>query len=213
MHIEPGFVTPAKILIANSAAIGIISYQGRTLLARPTDLIKVVLAALFFSLFMQSLHRPVGPSELHFIGASTIYLLFGFTPTLLGFAAGLLLQGVLFDPADMVHLGVNALSLMLPLILVHKTGGRKLLDRSMGSRLCLSALFKLDAVYYGGVTAMVGFWLLISEVPTTFSAWGAFVGSYVVIVLLEPFVTFGLLRGLKKLEALSLFPQAKSTQA
>jgi cobalt/nickel transport system permease protein len=207
MHIEPGFVTPAKVLMANTAAIGIIIYQSRKIISQPTDILKVLLSAFFFSIFMQSFHRPVGPSELHFIGASAIYLLFGFTPTLLGFAAGLLLQGVLFEPTDLIHLGVNSLSLIIPLAIVHKTMGQKLFEQPATHRVSWSTILKLDAAYYTGVTSMVGFWLLVSEVPTPFSAWVTFASSYLLLVAMEPFVTYGILRGVKHFASTKIVTQ------
>src|SRR5207244_6248137 len=82
---------------------------------------RTLLAAVFFTLCMQAFHLKVGPSELHFVGAMPMYLAFGLVPTLLGFAAGLLLQGLLFEPADLVHLAVNTLSLAVPLLALHAT--------------------------------------------------------------------------------------------
>lgn len=60
-----------------------------------------------------------GPSELHFVGAMPINIIFGLIPTLLGFGLGLLLQGLWFEPAGLVNLWVNTLSLVIPLIAVH----------------------------------------------------------------------------------------------
>ena len=158
------------------------------------------MAAVFFSLFMQSFHMSVGPSELHFVGAMAMYLTLGFVPALFGFALGLLLQGLLFDPADLVHLAVNSLSLIVPLIMVHYTLGRKLRDALTGQRIHWRAILKLDALYYGGVTAMVGFWLLAADVTTPFAAWAAFASSYLVIVAVEPLFTYAVLRLLKRHE-------------
>lgn len=198
MHIEPGFIAQTKLILANVSAIGLLGHYARGLLRQPADIVRTLLAALFFSLFMQSFSTPVGPSELHFVGAMAMYLTLGFLPTLIGFAAGLLLQGLLFDPSDLPHLAVNSLSLMLPLIAVHSTVGRGL--RDAGRRVGWAAILKLDALYYGGVTAMVGFWLLVSDVATPFAAWAAFAGSYLAIVAVEPLVTYGAVRLLKQYE-------------
>ena len=100
MHIEPGLIAPTKVLLANVSALGLLALYGQGLLRQPADLIRTLIAALFFSVFMQGFHLPVGPSELHFVGAMAIYLTLGFLPTLFGFALGLLLQGLLFDPLD-----------------------------------------------------------------------------------------------------------------
>jgi ABC-type Co2+ transport system permease subunit len=170
-------------------------------LREPWAPLKTVAAATFFSLFMQGFHLPVGPSELHFVGAMAMYLTLGFVPTLLGFPIGLLFQGLLFDPGDLVHLGVNSLSLMLPLIALHYSVGKRLFAREYGERLRFARIVKLDALYYSGVTGMVGFWLLISDVATPFSAWFAFASSYLAIVAAEPIITWAVVNGLKKWES------------
>lgn len=196
MHIEPGFLAQAKIMGANLAAGGVLLSYAKNLISRPADMLRTVLAAVFFSLFMQSFHMNVGPSELHFVGAMVIYLSFGFVPTLFGFALGLLLQGLIFAPADLVHLAVNSLSLILPLIAVHFTLGRKLREQSESLRW--QQIVKLDASYYAGVTAMVGFWLSMSEVATPVSAWASFAASYLVVIAAETLLTYAFVNLIKR---------------
>ncbi|TAM48228.1 MAG: cobalamin biosynthesis protein CbiM [Gammaproteobacteria bacterium] len=200
MHIEPGFIAQTKIMLANAGAVSVLGWYAKDLLRRPADILRTLLAAVFFSLFMQSFHVGVGPSELHFVGAMAIYLTLGFLPTLFGFAAGLLLQGLLFEPADLVHLAVNSLSLVLPLIAVHYTLGRTLRETTNGHRIGWRTILRLDAMYYGGVTAMVGFWLLAGDVATPFAAWAAFAASYLAVVAFEPVFTYATLRLLKRYE-------------
>jgi cobalt/nickel transport system permease protein len=200
MHIEPGYIAPAKVMLANVSAVGVLAYYAKDLIKQPADIVRTLLAALFFCIFMQSFHANVGPSELHFVGAMAMYLTLGFVPTLLGFAVGLLFQGLLFEPQDLQHLAVNSLSLVLPLITVHFTLGRKLRDQTIGRKIGWSSILKLDAMYYSGVTAMVGFWLIVGEVATPFSAWAAFAGSYLAIVAVEPLFTYATLRLLKRYE-------------
>jgi len=187
MHIEPGVVAAAKVVAANSAALAVVGCGVLALQRRPSGLSRTLLAAGFFTLCMQAFHLKVGPSELHFIGAMPLYLALGLVPTLLGFALGLLLQGLLFEPADLVHLGVNTLSLALPLLAVHAGLGRRL------ERINLAAIFRLDGAYYAGVTAMVGFWLAIGEVTTPFADWLRFAGSYLAVVALDPLLTVAVL--------------------
>lgn len=195
MHIEPGMVSQIKIVAANIVASGVLVYYANAYIKHPADLIRTVLAMLFFTLFMQSFSASVGPSELHFVGAMIIYLSLGFIPVLFGFAAGLLLQGLVFDPQDLVHLAVNSLSLIIPLIAVHYTFGRKLRERSL--LVSWKNIVKMDALYYGGVTLMVGFWLAMSEVATPFAAWAAFAASYLLVILVEPVLTLGAIKLLK----------------
>jgi len=200
MHIEPGYLAQAELLLAHTSALGVLAYYAKDLIARPTDILRTLLAAVFFSLFMQGFHMNVGPSELHFVGAMAIYLTLGFIPTLFGFALGLLFQGLLFNPGDLIHLTVNSLSLIVPLITVHYTLGRKLRDTLSGQRVNWLNIVKLDALYYAGVTTMVGFWLLVSEVATPFSAWAAFASSYLAVVAVEPLLTYALIKLLKRHE-------------
>ncbi|WP_310618927.1 energy-coupling factor ABC transporter permease [Flexibacterium corallicola] len=219
MHIEPGYVSAAKVVAANVGAVGVFLWgakqQASEFLKNPLVPAKTILAAAFFSLFMQSYHTSVGASELHFIGAMAMYLTLGFTPVLLGFAIGLLFQAFAFDPQDMYHLGVNSLSLMLPLVSVHYLSGKKLFDQKLSKRVSYTQILKLDAIYYTGVTGMVGFWLMIGDVATPFTAWAQFAASYLAIVVLEPVVTYLAVKGLKAVEGntlvknLTVVPQLK----
>jgi cobalt/nickel transport system permease protein len=189
MHIEPGLIEPARITAANAAALGLVATQAPRL-ADPLQIVKTVLAASVFSVLMQAWHLPVGPSELHLIGATTVYLLFGFGPTIIGFALGLLLQAGLFEPQDMLHLGVNSLSLMVPLLVMHYTYGRRLFDTERHERFTLARVLRLDAIYYAGVTSMVGFWLLISKDPAPVTDWGRWALAYLPVFLVEALITF-----------------------
>jgi len=193
MHIEPGMLAQSRIIGADIAAVGLLLTYAPALIKRPALWLRTALAAIFFSLFMQAFHMKVGPSELHFVGAMPIYLLLGFLPTLFGFALGLLLQGLLFEPQDLLHLAVNTLSLVVPLIALHNTLGRRL-----KATLDVTAIVKLDACYYAGVTAMVGFWLLIGEDATALADWARFAASYLSLVLLEPVFTVLIVKGVRQ---------------
>ena len=187
MHIEPGVLAAGKLIVANGAALGLVGVVALLALRRPALLLRSGLAAAFFTLCMQAFHLKVGPSELHFLGAMPMYLLLGLVPTLLGFALGLLAQGWLFEPADLLHLSVNTLSLALPLLAVHAGFGRRL------ARVDLRTVLRLDASYYAGVTAMVGLWLAIGEAAAPWQDWLQFAASYLSVVALEPLLTIAVL--------------------
>lgn len=193
MHIEPGLLAQTKILAANGVAAAVLASHAPALLRRPVLWLRTLLATVFFTLFMQMFHLKVGPSELHFVGAMPIYLTLGYLPTLFGFAAGLLLQGLVFEPQDLLHLGVNSLSLMVPLMVLHATLGRR------PQALTVARVLRLDAVYYAGVTLMVGFWLSMAQVSTPLSDWLWFASSYLSLVVLEPMFTLTVLTGLQRL--------------
>ncbi|WP_132938230.1 energy-coupling factor ABC transporter permease [Varunaivibrio sulfuroxidans] len=204
MHIEPGFVTPVKVAMANVGALAIAGWalkeHIKISIKNPWSVAKPLVAAVFFTLFMQSFHMQVGPSELHFVGAMAMYLTLGFIPTLLGFAIGLLLQGLVFSPWDLVNLGVNSLSLIVPLLAVHYGGGRRYFAGGDAPQISWARIVKLDAMYYSGVTAMVGFWLTVGGGEAHFMAWLKFASSYLVLVALEPVFTWTIVKGLKKIE-------------
>ena len=189
MHIEPGLLAQGKLMFANAAAVTVLAAYAPALVRRPALWLRTAMVALFFTVLMQSFHMKVGPSELHLIGAMPMYLLLGYLPTLFGFAAGLLLQGLLFEPQDLMHLAVNALSLIVPLMVVHHTLGRAAKDVGDSS---LGRIVRLDAAYYAGVTLMVGFWLALGEQATALSDWAVFAASYVSVVALEPVFTWAL---------------------
>jgi cobalt/nickel transport system permease protein len=203
MHIEPGILSAPQIAAANATALVTLAAHSGGLVRRPLDIVKTLLAAAAFSLLMEIWHQPVGPSELHFIGASTIYFLFGFVPTLFGFAIGLALQAVLFEPQDMLHLGVNALSLMLPLIAAHALVGRRLLANGADAPISWASVVRFDAVYYGGVVAMVGFWLAGGNTQTSLADWALFAAAYLPVVLCEPVMTTAVLRAVRRLDTRS----------
>ncbi len=198
MHIELGILTATKLAIANAGAATTLASNAIKLIKQPNLIIKTCLAAVFFSIFMQIYHMPVGASELHFIGASIVYLLFGFVPTMFGFALGLYLQAIIFEPADMLHLGVNILSLSIPLISAHLIYGRGFLRNNNQIRLSWKNIVKFDAIYYFGVIMMVAFWLSIASEPTPFANWAIFAISYLPLVFLEPVFSYFSLRFIHK---------------
>lgn len=198
MHIEPGVLNAAKVLGANAGALATLAASLPALVRRPGLILRTALAGVFFSVFMQAFHMPIGASELHFVGASAIYLLFGILPALSGFAIGLLLQGLLFEPQDLMHLGVNSLSLMLPLIAAHGLSGRHFFAAENPTAVRWASVVRFDAVYYAGVVAMVGFWLALGDVPTPLTQWATFAASYLPLVLVEPVFTHAVVRLVKR---------------
>lgn len=206
MHIEPGVLDAAKVMSANAAALAALATYTPSLVRKPAELLKVGLAAAFFSVFMELYHAPVGPSELHFIGASAVYFTFGFLPTLFGFAIGLLFQGLLFEPQDLVHLGVNSLSLIVPLIAVHETVGKRFFAEGEAKakariKVTWRRIMAFDAAYYSGVVTMVGFWLLLGHEATPLADWALFAASYLPLVLCEPIFTWVALKAVDRLSA------------
>src|SRR5689334_23797344 len=131
MHIEPGVVTGAKLVLSYATGIaaggvalklavetvreqGVVSFAVRTLAT----------TALVFTFFEILPHFPVGVSEVHFILGSTLFLLFGAAPAAFGLAFGLLLQGVFFEPPDLPQYGMNVTTLLVPLFAIQAIATR-----------------------------------------------------------------------------------------
>jgi cobalt/nickel transport system permease protein len=51
-------------------------------------------------------------------------------------------------------------------------------------------VLRLDAVYYAGVVAMVGFWLLLSTDAFAMADWARWALAYMPILLLEAMLSF-----------------------
>jgi cobalt/nickel transport system permease protein len=63
MHIEPGVLNATKVLSANVGAVATLAAYAPGLVRRPIEIGKVLLAAAFFSVFMEIFHLPVGASS------------------------------------------------------------------------------------------------------------------------------------------------------
>ena len=201
MHIEPGVLSASKVAFANITAVSALTAYLPSLARKPLEIVKIVLAAVFFSLFMEAFHMPVGPSELHFVGASAVYFIFGFLPALFGFALGLLLQGLLFEPQDLVHLGVNSLSLMVPLIAIYNLSGRRYFaSDATKPRLSWAEIVKFDAAYYAALSPWWASGWRLGGKPRRWRR-ALFAVSDAPLVLCEPLFSFAALKLLGKLDA------------
>ena len=102
--------------------------------------------------------------------------------------------GTLFDANNFPQLALSCLALLLPLIAVHFTLGRKLGTMTNGHHICWRSLLKLDAMYYIGVTGIAGVWLLMTQATLPFTAWGLFAATCFAITALESAFIYSLLR-------------------
>lgn len=184
MHRKPEHIASTKFSAANRG---------------PATIMRALLAAGFFLLCMQIFHISFGPAELYFAAAMPVYLLLGFVPTLVGIALALLLQGVAFEPLNLPQLAMNSLPLLLPLIAVHFTLGRKLATTTNGHHICWRSILKLSAMYYAGMAGIVGIWHLLAPINTPSATWLAFAASCLAITVFESAITYSVLR-IRKLQ-------------
>jgi hypothetical protein len=208
MHIEPGVVDGAKILLSigtasvafaltAKAAIDMLRSDGFSALVTRS----FIATFLVFCSFEVLWHHPVGVSEVHLIMGSTLFLLFGAAPTALGLALGLLIQGVFFAPTDLPQLGMNLTSLLLPLFAMGAIAKRLIAPSTPYVDLTYRQTLKLSLVFQGGVVAWVAFWSVYGQglsIPAMASIL-SFASAYAGVIVLESCLDVCLLAGAKRI--------------
>ncbi|ADZ69613.1 energy-coupling factor ABC transporter permease [Polymorphum gilvum] len=216
MHIEPGVVDGAKIVLsyatAGTAFVLAAKMIGYTVRHdggfQAVALRSLVTTALVFAFFELLPHHPVGVSEVHLILGSTLYLVFGAGPAAIGLATGLLLQGLLFAPFDLPQYGMNVTTLLVPLFAVSLLAKRIIPAKTPYVDVKYWQALALSTSYQGGVVAWVAFWALYgsgfgTENLASIAAFGA---AYLTVILIEPLVDLAVLAAAKTISGLSLSP-------
>lgn len=217
MHIEPGIVDGAKMGFAYATAAGAAGYTAKLALS---DLAKsnigsfalrTVMATVGTFIFFEVMpHFAVGVSEVHFILGTTLFLLMGAAPAALGLALGLLVQGMFFAPSDLSMFFVNVTTLLVPLFAISALAHRFIPEDKAYVDLAYADVFKMSAMFQGGVVAWVAFWAFYGQGvgAETFQSVLTFGAAYMLVVLIEPIADLAVLAGAKALKsrkAASLF--------
>jgi len=208
MHIEPGVVTGAKIVLSYATAAGAGLYglklaadtvrkQGMASLAARA----AVTTTAVFSFFEILPHVSVGVSEVHFIFGSTLFLIFGAAPAALGLALGLLLQGLLFVPTDLPQYGMNVTTLLVPLFAIAALSQRIVPRDTAYVDLRYHQALSLSSAYQAGIVAWVAFWAFYGRGfgAENLTSVATFAGSYMTVILIEPLVDLAVLALAKSL--------------
>ncbi|GGE41720.1 cobalt transporter [Primorskyibacter flagellatus] len=213
MHIEPGIVTGAKMILSYGTAAAAGTYTAKLVWdhIKAMDVARLAIGTaastvLTFIFFQVLPHFPVGVSEVHFILGSTLFLLFGAAPAGIGLALGLLAQGVFFAPFDLPQYTINVTTLLAPLyamsLLARRIipAGTRYADVSYGQALALSTAFQ------AGVVAWVAFWAFYGQgfSATTLASVTSFGAAYMMVILIEPLADLAVLAGAKTLRDTSL---------
>jgi hypothetical protein len=208
MHIEPGIVNGAKMILGMVTAAGAglwtvkLAFEAAAARGLPALAARSAMAtAATFVCFQVLPHQPVGVSEVHLTLGSTLFLLFGAAPAAVGLALGLLLQGVFFAPIDLPQYGMNVTTLLVPLFLVAALARRIVAPGTAYADLSYEQVMRLSLAYQGGVVAWVAFWAFWGQGVTAamFAAVGSFGAAYLLVVAIEPLIGQGLLACAKAL--------------
>lgn len=211
MHIEPGLVDGAKIVLSYVTAAGAGAYalQRAWVALREQGAASftgraIASTALVFSFFEILPHFPVGVSEVHLILGSTLFLIFGVAPAAFGLALGLLLQGLLFAPFDLPQYGMNVTTLLVPLFALEALARRIIPSDMAYVDLGYGQVLSLSLAYQGGIVAWVAFWAIYGQgvTPSNLAAISTFGGAYLLVVLIEPMVDLLVLASAKGIRGL-----------
>ncbi len=209
MHIEPGVVSGAKILLSYATAAGAGAYTMKlawdALRERgPASLLMrgAIATALVFAFFEILPHFPVGVSEVHFILGSTLFLIFGPAPAAIGLALGLLVQGLFFAPFDLPQYGMNLTTLLVPLFALQALAARIIAPGTPYVDLRYGQALALSTAYQGGVVLWVAFWAIYGQGLAGIGEIATFGAAYMLVVLIEPLVDLAVLAGAKSLRGL-----------
>ncbi|ATE59272.1 energy-coupling factor ABC transporter permease [Thauera sinica] len=211
MHIEPGIVEGAKLLLSYGTAAAALGYTAKLAFgtirrdgAASLALRAAIATVLVFSFFEVLPHHPVGVSEVHLILGSTLLLLFGAAPAAIGLAAGLLTQGLFFAPFDLPQYGINVTTLLVPLFATAALARRIIPADTAYVDIRYAQALKLSVAYQGGIVAWVAFWAFYgqgmgAENLQNVASFGA---AYMSVVILEPLVDLAVLAAAKTLHRL-----------
>ena len=216
MHIEPGVVDGAKMMLSYATAAASFGLLGKMALdtirkdggVAALAVRSLITTALVFCFFEVLPHYPVGVSEVHFILGSTLYLIFGAGPAAIGLAAGLLLQGLLFAPFDLPQYGINVTTLIVPLFAVSLLAKKIIPPQTPYVDTKYWQALALSTSYQGGVILWVAFWAFYgqgfgAENLTAVSSFGI---AYLGVVLVEPLIDLAVLAAAKGLSSISKSP-------
>ncbi|MFN3273882.1 MAG: energy-coupling factor ABC transporter permease [Paracoccus sp. (in: a-proteobacteria)] len=204
MHIEPGIVTGAKLVLSYATAAAAGGYTLKLALdtARRSTAgslaLRAALATLATFVFFEVLPTfPVGVSEVHLILGSTLFLLFGAAPAAIGLAAGLALQSLFFAPDDLPQYAMNVTTLLVPLFALSALARRIIAPGTAYVDLRYGQVLALSGAFQGGVVAWVAFWALYGQGVGAMPGILTFGAAYLLIIVLEPLVDLAVLAGAK----------------
>jgi len=212
MHIEPGVVDGAKMVLAYGTAAAAAGYslklinEDQKTHSAVSLGIRSVMAAVGVFIFFEVLpHFAVGISEVHIILGTTLFLLLGSGAAAIGLAGGLAIQGFFFAPSDLPMYFVNITTLLFPLFVLDALANKVIPKTTAYVDLRYRDVLKMSAVYQGGIVVWVAFWAIYGQGvgAENLGAVASFGAAYLMVILIEPVVDLAALAGAKGLQALT----------
>jgi len=206
MHIEAGVVDGAKILLSYATGAGVIGMTSKLAFdnIKENGLLSLILKSIIsmiivFTCFEVLPHYPVGVSEVHLILGTTIFLIFGIAPALIGLALGLLVQGIFFAQFDLPQYGINVTTLLASMMILN-IAVQKIIPKGTAYKdISYSQMLKMSIVWEGAIVSWVAFWAFYGQgfgsdnVASVIS----FGSAYMVVVIIEPLIDMAILSAVK----------------
>ncbi|MDF1875315.1 energy-coupling factor ABC transporter permease [Sulfurimonas sp. SAG-AH-194-I05] len=202
MHIEAGVVAGAKMLLSYGTAVGVLGVSAKLAYDNIKEnniisfMAKSLLATLIvFICFEVFPHYPIGISEVHLILGTTIFLVFGLAPAVVGLALGLAIQGLFFAQFDLPQYGINVTTLVASMLMLSFAMKKIVPEKTAYKEISYTQMLKMSLVWEGAIVSWVAFWALYGqgfEVENLASI-ASFGSAYMGVVLLEPLVDMAVL--------------------
>jgi ABC-type Co2+ transport system permease subunit len=208
VHIEPGVVDGAKIVLSYATALGALGLSAKASIdmIKKDGLMSLISRSVFttflvFVFFEVMPHQAVGVSEVHFIFGSTLFLMFGPAAASIGLCLGLLAQGIFFAPFDLPQYGMNLTTLLLPLFAMAAVARRTIAENTAYVDISYKQALQLSLTFQGGIVAWVAFWAFYGQGfgAENMSSVATFGLAYLSVVLIEPVLDLAVLAGVKSL--------------
>lgn len=206
MHIEAGVVLGTKMILSYATAVGVVGMTAKLALENIKEngalalSLKSLLATIAVFIFFQVFpHFAVGISEVHLILGTTIFLVFGVAPALIGLALGLLLQGLFFAPFDLPQYGINITTLMASMLILN-IAVSKIIPKGVAYKdITYTQMLKMSVVWQGAIISWVAFWAFYGQGfgAENLTAVSSFAGAYILVVLIEPLIDLAILSAVK----------------
>jgi len=206
MHIEPGVVNGAKILLSYGTAVATVGVALKLSLdnIKENGLVSLMLKSIIttiivFCCFEVLPHYPIGVSEVHLILGTTLFLVFGIAPTAIGLVLALLIQGLFFAPFDLPQYGMNVTTLLVSIMILNMAS-KKIIPKGIAYKdISYSQMLKLSIVWEGVIVSWVAFWAIYGQgfSVENLSSIASFGAAYMSVIIIEPLVDLVVLSAVK----------------
>jgi len=206
MHIEAGVVDGAKILLSYGTGAGVIAMTLKLAVDNLKNnsltslILKSIISTIIVFICFQVLpHFPVGISEVHLILGTTIFLVFGIAPALIGLALGLLIQGIFFAQFDLPQYGINVTTLLASMMILDLAVKKIIPEGTAYKDISYSQMLKMSIIWEGAIVSWVAFWAFYGQGfgAENISNILSFGSAYMAVIIIEPFVDMAILSAVK----------------